>query len=281
VLWSTSGVFAKSPPLQGWDGLTLAFWRAVFAVAVLTPLIRRPKFTWAMGPMVLSFVVMNATFLTAMTLCEAAAAIWLQQIAPIWVFLGSVLWFGESVRRGDWWMLALGMSGVLVILVFQLVDATSSSTLGVACGVASGVTYAGVILSIRRLREHDSCWLIALNLWATVLLLAPFVFIPAFHGPGPIWPVGSQWLYLAGLGVFQMGVPYVIFAQGLKRIPSHEASGIALLEPLLVPLWVFWAWHDHISYKPPTWATFIGGAVILAGLLIRYWPRSEPQGKGT
>ena len=69
VLWSTSGVFAKSPPLQGWDGLTLAFWRAVFAVAVLTPLIRRPKFTWAMGPMVLSFVVMNATFLTAMTLC--------------------------------------------------------------------------------------------------------------------------------------------------------------------------------------------------------------------
>ncbi|MFP6678058.1 MAG: DMT family transporter [Pirellulaceae bacterium] len=278
VLWSTSGVFAKSPSLQGWDGLTMAYWRAVFAAIVLTPLIRRPKFTWAMVPMVMSFVMMNWTFLTAMTLCEAAAAIWLQQIAPVWVFLGSVLWFGESARRGDWWMLVLGMTGVLVILCYELTHSTSG-VFGVACGLAGGVTYAGVILSIRRLREHDACWLIALNHWATVLLLAPFVFLPALHGDGPVWPTGTQWFYLAGMGVFQMGLPYVIFAQGLKRIPGHEASGIALLEPILVPLWVFLARHNHETYSPPTWTTFLGGAVILAGLLIRYIPRSEPAGE--
>ena len=69
-----------------------------------------------------------------------------------------------------------------------------------------------------------------------------------------------------------MGVPYVIFAQGLRRIASHEASGIGLLEPILVPLWVFWAWHAHPNYTPPTWATLLGASVILIGLLIRYLP---------
>lgn len=269
ILWSTSGFFAKSPSLQGWSGPSLAFWRAVFAVIVLTPMVRRPKFSWALVPMVLSFVVMNWTFLTAMTICEASVAIWLQQIAPIWVFLGSILWLGEKAKRTDWWMLAFGMAGVFVILLNEL-SATGGASLGVAHGLVSGVTYAGVILSIRRLRDFDSFWLVALNHWATLLFLAPFVFSPNSQLEGPVMPVGSQWMYLAGLGIFQMGTPYVLFAQGLKRIPSHEAAGIGLLEPILVPVWVFLAWHNHPRYLPPTWAAYVGGSLILAGLIVRF-----------
>jgi DME family drug/metabolite transporter len=270
VLWSTSGFFAKSPALQGWDGPTLAFWRAVFAVLVLTPMIRRPQFSWAMVPMVASFVVMNWTFLSALTMCEAAAAIWLQQIAPVWVFLGSVVWFGEPAIRKDWLMLGFGMLGVTIILLYELLGAPTGSVVGVVYGLISGVTYAGVILSIRQLRAFDSFWLIALNHWATLLLLAPFVFIPSLHGSGPVWPAGVQWLLLAGMGIIQMGTPYVLFARGLQRIPGHEAASIGLLEPILVPLWVFLAWHHHSSYTPPTWATFLGGGLILTGLFLRF-----------
>jgi drug/metabolite transporter (DMT)-like permease len=79
------------------------------------------------------------------------------------------------------------------------------------------------------------------------------------------FPSGMQWILLAGLGIVQMGLPYVLFARGLKRIAGHEATSIALVEPLLNPLWVFLAWGER-----PDWWTFAGGALILVGLTIRF-----------
>ncbi|MEC9096009.1 MAG: hypothetical protein VX776_05205, partial [Planctomycetota bacterium] len=37
VLWSTNGFFAKAPWFDGWPGFVLAFWRAMFACAILLP----------------------------------------------------------------------------------------------------------------------------------------------------------------------------------------------------------------------------------------------------
>jgi drug/metabolite transporter (DMT)-like permease len=93
----------------------------------------------------------------------------------------------------------------------------------------------------------------------TAIVLAPFAFRGAY------FPAGIQWPLLAGLGILQMGIPYVLFARGLKSIPGHEATGIGLMEPLLVPVWVYLAWGDR-----PDWWTLAGGGLILVGLLIRY-----------
>jgi drug/metabolite transporter (DMT)-like permease len=70
---------------------------------------------------------------------------------------------------------------------------------------------------------------------------------------------------LAGFGVLQMGLPYVFFARGLKSVTSQEATGIGLLEPLLLPVWVYWVWSE----TPAGW-TLIGGGLILTGLVPRY-----------
>jgi drug/metabolite transporter (DMT)-like permease len=67
--------------------------------------------------------------------------------------------------------------------------------------------------------------------------------------------------------MFQIGLPYVLFANGLKRISSHEASGLSLLEPILVPLWVFVAWRTATDYEYPAITTLIGAAMILIGLV--------------
>ena len=105
----------------------------------------------------------------------------------------------------------------------------------------------------------DPVWLAALNHLVTLIVLAPLAFADSH------FPSGIQWLLLAGLGILQMGLPYVLFAHGLKRIPGHEATGIGLIEPILVPLWVYLAWGD----QPATW-TIVGGALILVGLAIRF-----------
>ena len=45
-----------------------------------------------------------------------------------------------------------------------------------------------------------------------------------------------------------------------------------LIEPVLVPIWVYVAWSHHPSYEAPQWWTWAGGGLILLGLLSRYLP---------
>jgi drug/metabolite transporter (DMT)-like permease len=129
--------------------------------------------------------------------------------------------------------------------------------------------YAGVVLSLRHLRGLDSVWLAAVNHLVTAMVLLPVAFIDA------PFPSGMQWIFLAGLGVVQMALPYVLFARSLKRIAGHEAAGIGLIEPLLVPAWAYLAWADR-----PMWWTMVGGAFILVGLAVRYLLPS-PSSAGT
>jgi len=266
MLWSTSGFFVKAPPLQGWPGPVLAFWRAAFACVVLWPLVRQPQWSWKLLPATATFAAMNYTFLTAMAKGSAANAIWLQLTAPVWVLLVGVFVFHERAIWRDWLLIAFAAAGVAVILHYE---SKGASLEAVFWGLASGVFYAGVVLSLRQLRNMESAWLVALNHLVTALVLAPWGM------SGSHFPSGVQWALLAGLGIVQMGLPYILFARGLKHISGHEATGIGLVEPLLVPVWAYLAWGDR-----PAWWTLVGGGLILVGLAIRYFfsiPRAPSE----
>ena len=273
VLWSTSAFFGQAPLLETWPlavrGTSVACWRALFGGLLLVPLIRRPCWTWRLVPAALCFAAMNLSFLQTLTRTSGANAIWLQYTAPLWVLLVSAFWLGDPITRGDIWMLACGMLGVLTIVGFETHAALESGgdLAGIAWGLAAGVGYAAVILTARGLRDVDAAWLMGLNHLATALLMAPYVVATGIR------PTGAQLLWLAAFGGLQMGLPYMLFTRGVRHIKAYEATSIALLEPLLVPLWVFLAWHDSPTYRPPAWWTFVGGAMILTGLLIRYRPR--------
>jgi drug/metabolite transporter (DMT)-like permease len=262
LLWSLSGFFVKAPYFDGWPGPTLAFWRAAFACLLLWPLVRQPCWAWQLVPMSATFAAMNYAYLTSMAEGSAANAIWLQCTGQVWVLLFGVFVFKEHAVWRDWLFVAFAAAGVGVILYHE---SRGVAFAAVGWGLASGLLYGGVVLSLRQLRELDPVWLAAVNHLVTAVVLAPFALTA-----GP-FPSGLQWLLLAALGVVQMGLPYVLFAHGLKRIPGHEAIGIGMIEPILVPLWVFLAWGDR-----PAWWTFVGGAFILAGLALRYLGTSPP-----
>jgi drug/metabolite transporter (DMT)-like permease len=63
----------------------------------------------------------------------------------------------------------------------------------------------------------------------------------------------------------QLGLPYFLFSRGLRSIPLQEAALIALVEPVLNPVWV-----ALIIGEIPSFATVLGGAMILAALAVRY-----------
>ncbi len=256
IMWSTSGFFVKAPYLAGWSGPSVAFWRATFACIALWPLVHNPRWTWRLVPMMLFFVGMNYTYLTAMVEGNAANAIWLQCTAPVWILLVGVFVYGEESTWRDWLMVASSMIGVGAILYNE---SHGIGQAAVAWGLASSFFYAGVVLSLRQLRGYNPIWLAALNHSVTALALAPFA-VASSH-----FPNGMQWIFLAGLGIFQMAAPYALFAHALKRIAGHEATAIGLIEPLLLPVWAYLAWGD----RPSQW-TLIGGAFILIGLACRF-----------
>jgi drug/metabolite transporter (DMT)-like permease len=177
------------------------------------------------------------------------------------VFLIGWVCFREQPTVRDWVLLVFAAIGVAIILRAELWGA---SPIGVRYGLASGLFFALVVVTLKWNRDLDSAWLIFLNHAVTALVFAPAL---VQHG---VYPAGWQWAYLFAFGVFQLGLPYILFAMALKSVSSHEASGLTLLEPLLVPVWVYVAWRSSPEYQFPAATTLIGGGLILAGLLIRY-----------
>ena len=262
LMWSSSGLFVKAGFFDDWPpsicGPLLAFWRAFFAAAVLAPMIRRPRFNGLLVPLTICFTVMCITYLTALSRTTAANAIWLQATAPWWVFILSVSLLREPVVRRDLVPLAFGLLGVGLILLFEFGIRAQDRT-GVLCGLASGLFYACVVIFMRKLSHQNPAWLVALCHVVATLAMLPWVLCLG------VWPSPIQLAVLAGLGIFQMAIPYMCLIRGLRSIGSQEAVAIGLLEPVLMPLWVFLA-----GLETPQWWTVVGASLIFAGLVLRY-----------
>lgn len=262
VLWSTSGLFVKSPPLaaipEAHRGPLLACYRALFAALFLLPFVRRRAIRWRpmLIPMVVSFTLMNALFVTAMTRTTAAAAIFLQYTSTVWAALLGWIFLGERIDRGNKVALAAAVCGIAWIVQ---ADWAGKHSWGNIIALGSGIAYAGVIFCLRQLRDEDSAWLVTLNHLIAGAVLLPWVlpFSAELHG--------SQWTVIAVFGIVQMGLAYVIFARGVRTVRVQEAALIPIIEPLLNPLWVWLFWREQVGA-----ATWIGGLFIVGGLALRY-----------
>jgi drug/metabolite transporter (DMT)-like permease len=66
------------------------------------------------------------------------------------------------------------------------------------------------------------------------------------------------------MGAVQLTLGLILFTIGSRSVPAAQLSLIALVEPVLSPLW---AWLV-VRELPPVW-TFAGGAVIVAAIVIQ------------
>ena len=247
---------------EGWPGFVLAFWRAMFACAILLPLVRRPQWSWRLIPVTLIFAAMNYTYLTVMERYEASNAIWLQYTAPIWIITLGVVFLKENTSWADWVMVFFQMIGVLVILVPQFQNDT---VWGLTLKILVGFTYALVVLSLRWMRDFEAAWIVGINHVMTCVVFLPFVLHVGIYPSEMV-----QWIALVAFGMLQMGLPYWLFAKSVKHLPGHEATGIVILEPILVPIWVYIAWGHLSSYESPSASTVVGAVFILFGLVVRF-----------
>jgi len=257
LLWSLAGVFIKFLDLPP---LTIVFYRSLFASLVFAPWVRRRhwNFDGSIALSVLSYTAAISAFVAANKLTTAANAIVLQYTAPVFVFLFTRLVWGERISRLNGFALAIAMLGVGII---SFDSAGEPEMAGVLLALLSGVLFAVYMINLRRTRDVHPVFLTWINNLVCALLLLFVVQSQLALTP-------QQAIILAVMGAVQLGMPYFLFSKGLQTVSLQEASLIALIEPVLNPLWV-----ALVVGEIPSLATLSGGAMILVGLGVRYlWP---------
>jgi drug/metabolite transporter, DME family len=293
LLWSLGSVFMRvlreplglglNEPLL--TPLQIAFYRGLFGGLVMLAMVRRAEVTFrpVMIGMVAAFAVMSGLYLSALGLGPAANAIFLQNTAPVWVYLFAVFVLGEASDRRGWQAVLLGAAGAVVIVAGNWPrdlppQEQRAQVLILFMGVGSGVVYAMVVVFLRVLRDHSTAWLVALNLLGSAAALGLFVLVA--DGPSAFveWvtaPTLRQFAVLAVFGAFQMAFPYWLFTRGLRSVSPQEAAIITLLEPLVNPVWAYLLTPEKDT--PNVWM-LVGGTLILLALVWRYIPaRPNPQ----
>jgi len=254
LLWSLAGVFIK---LLDIHPLTIVFYRSFFASLVFIPFLRSSEFRFNRPVLVsvTSYTAAITAFVSANKLTTAANAIVLQYTAPVLVYLFSRLVLGEKIPRPNALALAVSMVGVGFISADSAGEPEMS---GVLLALLSGVLFALYMVNLQRVKEFSATYVTWLNNLVCALLLLPFV-------KARLALSTDQLLIVAIMGAVQLGLPYFLFSRGLRSIPLQEAALIALVEPVLNPVWV-----ALIIGEIPSFATLLGGAMILAALAVRY-----------
>lgn len=289
VLWSSGSLFSRlltedtglgleSP---GLSPIQIAFWRGLFAGLSLLPLIRwrDVRFRAPMAAMMLCFAAMSGLYVSALVLGNAANAIFLQNTAPVWVYLIGVYLLSHPRDPRTFRAMGLAMVGALVIVVGNWPRGLTGDKLDteieiLLMAVGSGFMYALVVLFLNHLKNESSAWLMVLNLVGSAAVLGAAVGLNLGWQGVADWlttPTAKQLCFLAVFGFLQMGLSYWLFARSLKAVSPQEAGLITLLEPVLNPVWAYLiAPHK----ETPTIWTCVGGGMLLLALAWRYGIRS-------
>jgi drug/metabolite transporter (DMT)-like permease len=252
LLWSSGGLLIK---IVTWNPLAIAGTRSAISALVIFAFCRKMSFNWGFAQIggALCYAGTVIFFVTATKLTTAANAILLQYTAPIYVALLSYWLLKERITRSDFLTIIATFGGMIL---FFLDDLSKGGFWGNVMAILSGIAFAGTALLLRKQKDHSPLESVFLGNILTFLIGLPFMVRSL--------PDAKSWIGLVLLGVFQLGISYILYAEAIKYVSALEAILIPILEPVLNPVWVFLM----IGESPGPWAV-IGGVFVLVSVTLR------------
>src|SRR5687768_14862177 len=223
VLFSTGGVAVKSIAFDGWQVAAL---RSGIAAAALFLFVKSTRRRWDL-PILgvgLTYAVTMILFVLANKNTTAANAIFLQAAAPLYLLVLAPWLLKEPVTKAD----LVTMAVIAVGLAFVMSGSPPPTRisphpmLGNVLATLSGVALAFTTIGLRWLgamedgERRKGAVLVSGNV-AAFLICLPMAM--------PIVGVGAtDWVLITYLGVFQIGLAYLLVTRGLRGVPAVEAS---------------------------------------------------------
>ncbi len=252
VFWSIAGLFIKQ---ISWHPLVIAGLRSLICGTFLLFFIDKKKIyinkKVLFGSVMYVFVA--GLFVMANKMTTSTNAILLQFTAPIWVVVISVLFLRQKPNKKDVLAVVIVLMGMVL---FFMGDLEVGNIYGNIMAIMAGVSLA-VMLIIMRGETGNSPLLIPLigNFILFVITIpALFVLQPQF--------TATNVINIVILGIFQLGMGYLLFSIAVPYVSTLEAALIMVIEPLLNPIWVF-----IFIGEQPTIQAIIGGVIVVVSVV--------------
>ena len=273
---STSGIgFRIIEQASGWQ---ILFYRSFFMIGLLIGVLAvkskgrlLTQFRGLRGEDFLLALFLGTgivAYVFALLLTTVANALFILSSVPFITALLGWLILREAVPSHTWITIAMAMIGLVIMVGNGL---ASGRYLGNLIALWLPISYAASVILVRRSSQPNM--LVALCLAGVVSLVCAAPFI------GDLVISRHDLLVSAYLGIFQVGLGFTFMVLGARYVPAAQVGLLALVEPVLAPLW---AWM--VAAEIPAHTTLIGGAIIFLAIsldgAITMW-RSRIQSKSS
>ena len=258
--WSSGGYLVRQLSIV--DAWEIVFWRslfmALFVSGVLLVMHRRrmPRVVAAAGwPGIVSGAFLAGTFffyIASLTRTTVANTNVLMSVSPFLAAIAARMILKEAVPLRTWLAMSVAFAGIVLMFADALDTGRVSGNLlalGVSCCFAAQVTM------LRKF--HASVDMLPQVLVAGVISLCVAALFAA-----PLSATPRDLAVLAVMGAVQLGTGCLLATAASRRLRATELGLLALLEPILGPLWVWVLMSEN-----PGAATLTGGAVVLGAVL--------------
>ncbi|MDQ7835422.1 MAG: DMT family transporter [Humidesulfovibrio sp.] len=273
---SFSPVFVKLAAPYGISGDAAAFHRVLIGgvclfLASLTSREPRSK-VWNMPRSGFNWSLACAAFFTADLLCWHLSILYLGPgLATLFgnfqVFLlaaWGIVFLREKPGLRFFAGIALAMGGLFAIVAPAWTSAGHDFQLGVIFGLATGVFYAGFILTLNRsLAECGDGSQLAAMTTNSLLTAAMLVPVCLLRGESLALDFGMPLLLMTAYGISSQFVGWVLISRGLRETRTSLVGLILLLQPCLA-----YVWDLTIFSRPAGLAEILGVAATLTGIAL-------------
>ena len=233
---------------------------------------RRPGLHLGRG---LLIVCANSCFFMGLASMPLAETMALFFVAPLFITVMSVVFLGEDVGIRRWAAIAVGMTGMLVVLR----PGTSLFEPVALLPVAAAVAYSSMQMLTRKIGLEDQASTMAFYIQVTFIVVSSTVGLiagdGAYAGSGNAslefllrawrWPTFEHGALFVFIGAINAAGAYFM-SQAYR---SARASVVAPFEYVALPLGLLWGWLFWRDF-PDAWA-FLGiGLIIGSGIYVVY-----------
>ncbi len=259
ILWGSVGILAKK--ISGMQAESIIFYRISFAIIILfivlfisrnlnkIKLKENKKFLVLFSLLQVTTMV---TYFISILNASVSTAVLLLYTAPVYVTLISPLFLKESLTKKGIFALVLSVAGV--VLIVDPARLEFSRSIGILAGIASGLSYAGQIMTSKHIGATYPGY--AQAFWS--FAIAALVLLPL--GLAPTDVVLENITYLVLMAIFPTILSVSLYFNGLKIVKAQSASILGLIEPVSAVILAALILGETISILVIT-----GGALILTG----------------
>lgn len=255
TLWSIAGILIKLLP---WNGFAVASLRSLIAgITIFIYMLITGKKLVVNRKTVLSGILTGCVyicFVCANKLTTAANAIVLQFTSPIFIVVFTALIFKTRIKGRD---LAAVILTLLGIALFFLDKLEAGYVAGNIVAIAAGMFMAGMYMAVGNLEGDSRFSAVVFGQTFTFLVGLPFVIATK-----PVMSTVTV-LSILALGVFQLGIGYILYIRASSSCPPLACCLLGVLEPLLNPVWVM-----IFDGETPGMFALLGGIVVITTVTI-------------